>query len=74
MGALHCFKVNVDGTLTGIKAEGTLKEKLNTEECYIIVSEEYRKVYFWKGFESNVRSKFYGSRKCFDIRRQLSMN
>ncbi len=53
-----------------VKTEGALKEKLNTEECYIIVSDEYRKVYFWKGFKSNVRSKFFGIGKSVDILRQ----
>ena len=74
MGALQCFKVNVDETIIEVKTEGALKEKLNTEECYIIVSDEYRKVYFWKGFKSNVRSKFIGARVCADIRRQLGVD
>ena len=74
MGALQCFKVNVDGIITEVKTEGALKDKLNTEECYIIVSDKYRKVYFWKGFKSNVRSKFIGPRKCVDIRRQLGVD
>ena len=74
MGALQCFKVNVDGIITEVKTEGALKEKLNTEECYIIVSDEYRKIYFWKGFKSNVRAKFYGVEKSYDIRRQLGMD
>ena len=74
MGTLQCFKVNGDGTIAEIKTEGALKEKLNTEECFIIVSEEHRKVYFWKGYKSNVRSKFNGPRKCLDIRRQLGMD
>ena len=74
MGTLQCFKVNVDRTITEIKTEGALKEKLNTEECYIIVSNEYRKVYFWKGFKSNVRSKFYGIEKSADMRSQLGMD
>ena len=41
MGALQCFKVNVDETTTEIKTEGALKEKLNAEECYVIVSDKY---------------------------------
>ena len=74
MGTLQCFKVNIEGTITEIKTEGALKEKLNTEECYIIVSNEHRKVYFWKGYKSNVRSKFIGPRKCVDIRGQVGMD
>ena len=74
MGALQCFKVNVDETITEVKTEGALKEKLNTEACYIIVSDEYRKVYFWKGIKSTVRSKFFGLGKSVDIRRQLVMD
>lgn len=74
MGALQCFKVNIDETITEVKTEGALKEKLNTEECYIIVSDKYRKVYLWRGYKSTVRSKFIGSRKCVDICRQLGID
>jgi len=74
MGAVQCFKVNVDETFTEVKTEGALKEKLNSEECYVIVSDKYRKVYFWKGFKSTVRSKFIGARVCVDIRRQLGVD
>ncbi len=74
MGALQCFKVNIDETITEVKTEGALKEKFNTEECYIIVSDKYRKVYLWRGYKSTVRSKFIGSRKGVDIRRQLGVD
>ena len=44
-------------------SEGPIKDKLSSDECYVIVSDEYRKVYLWKGVNSNVRSKFIGA-KC----------
>ena len=74
MGVLQCFKVNVDETFTEVKTESALKEKLNAEECYIIVSDKYRKVYLWRGFKSTVRSKFIGARVCVDIRKQLGVD
>ena len=68
------FKINPNGTKTKIKLEGPIKEILSSEECYVIVSDEYRKVYLWKGVNSNVRSKFIGAKRSQDIRGQVGMH
>jgi len=68
------FKINPDGTTTDIMSEGPIKDKLSSEECYVIVSDEYRKVYLWKGINSNVRSKFIGAKRSQDIRGQVGMH
>jgi hypothetical protein len=67
------FKINPDGTTTEIKTEGPIKDELKTEECYVIVADEYRKVYLWKGIESNVRSKFIGAKRSQEIRGQVGL-
>jgi len=67
------FKINPDGTTTQIETEGAIKEVLKTEECYVVVADEYRKVYLWKGIESNVRSKFIGAKRSQDIRGQVGL-
>jgi hypothetical protein len=51
-----------------------LKSILSSDECYIIVSDEYRKVYLWKGKNSSVRSKFIGAKRSQDIRGQVGMH
>ena len=71
---MKCFKVNRDGTTTEVKTEGPLKDILSSEECYVIVSDEYRKVYLWKGVNSNVRYKFIGAKRSQDIRGQVGMH
>ena len=68
------FKILPDGNTEEINTEGPIKEILKTEECYIIVSDEYRKVYLWKGIGSNVRSKFIGAKRSQDIRGQVGMH
>jgi len=55
-------------------SEGPIKDKLSSDECYVIVSDEYRKVYLWKGVNSNVRSKFIGAKRSQDIRGQVGMH
>jgi hypothetical protein len=67
------FKINPDGTTTEITTEGPIKEVLKTEECYVLVADEYRKVYLWKGIESNVRSKFIGAKRSQEIRGQVGL-
>ena len=51
-----------------------LKSILSSDECYVIVSDEYRKVYLWKGKNSSVRSKFIGAKRSQDIRGQVGMH
>ena len=68
------FKILPDGNTEEIKTEGPIKDILKGEECYILVSDEYRKVYLWKGVNSNVRSKFIGAKRSQDIRGQVGMH
>jgi len=68
------FKILPDGNTEENKTEGPIKDILKTEDCYVIVSDEYRKVYLWKGIESNVRSKFIGAKRSQDIRGQVGMH
>ncbi|MFW9947301.1 MAG: hypothetical protein ACFFDX_10790 [Candidatus Odinarchaeota archaeon] len=68
------FKINMDGTTSELKTEGSIKDILKTEECYVVVSDEVRKVYLWKGVESNVRSKFIGAKRSQEIRGQVGMH
>jgi len=73
MGA-QVFLINPDGTTTEIKSEGPIKDVLKTEDCYVLVSDDVRKVYLWKGIESNVRSKFIGAKRSQEIRGQVGMH
>ena len=68
------FKINMDGTTTEITTDGSIKEILKTDECYVLVSDEFRKVYLWKGIESNVRAKFIGAKRSQEIRGQVGMH
>jgi len=72
--SIKLFKINLDGTTTNIESDDPIKEILSSEECYVIVSDEYRKVYLWKGVNSNVRSKFIGAKRSQDIRGQVGMH
>ena len=67
------FKINPDGTTSEIVTEGAIKDVLKTGECYVLVADEYRKVYLWKGIESNVRSKFIGAKRSQEIRGQVGL-
>jgi len=67
------FQINPDGTTSEVVTEGPIKDVLKTEECYVLVADEYRKVYLWKGLGSNVRSKFIGAKRSQDIRGQVGL-
>ncbi|MFW9970548.1 MAG: hypothetical protein ACFFDF_10130 [Candidatus Odinarchaeota archaeon] len=68
------FLINPDGTTTEITTEGAIKNVLKTEECYVLVADDVRKVYLWKGLKSSVRSKFIGAKRSQEIRGQIGMH
>ncbi|MFW9877819.1 MAG: hypothetical protein ACFFG0_32455 [Candidatus Thorarchaeota archaeon] len=68
------FLINQDGTTTEITAQGPIKDLLQTEECYVLVADDVRKVYLWKGLKSSVRSKFIGAKRSQEIRGQVGMH
>jgi hypothetical protein len=68
------FLIIGDGTTEELASKGQIKDILKTNECYVIVADDVRKVYLWKGVESNVRSKFIGARMSQEIRGQVGMN
>ena len=54
--------------------EGAIKDMLKTDESYVIVADEIRKVFLWKGITSSVRSKFIGAKRSQEIRGQVGMH
>ncbi len=71
---MQCFLINPDGTTTEQSTEGPIKDILKTEECYVLVADDVRKVYLWKGIKSSVRSKFIGAKRSQEIRGQVGMH
>ena len=71
---LQLFQINPDGTTTEISTNGPIKDVLSSEESYVLVSDELRKVFLWKGTRSSVRSKFIGAKRSQDIRGQVGMH
>ncbi|MFX1304788.1 MAG: hypothetical protein ACFFBV_03455 [Promethearchaeota archaeon] len=68
------FLINPDGTTTEITTEGPIKDVLKTDECYVLVADDVRKVFLWKGLKSSVRSKFIGAKRSQEIRGQVGMH
>lgn len=68
------FLINPDGTTTELTSEGPIKNILKTDECYVLVADDVRKVFLWKGVKSSVRSKFIGAKRSQEIRGQVGMH
>ncbi|MFX1389781.1 MAG: hypothetical protein ACFE9Z_06960 [Promethearchaeota archaeon] len=68
------FLINPDGTTTEITSQGPIKDVLKTDECYVLVADDVRKVFLWKGLKSSVRSKFIGAKRSQEIRGQVGMH
>jgi len=59
-----------DRTRLNIKPEG-LQNYLNPEQVLIIIREDLRRIYIWKGSKSPVRKRFISSRVAQDLQRDL---
>ena len=59
-----------DRTRLNIKPEG-LQDHLNPEQVLIIIREDLRRIYIWKGAKSPVRKRFISSRVAQDLQRDL---
>ncbi|MHA2280763.1 MAG: hypothetical protein ACXAC5_07915 [Promethearchaeota archaeon] len=71
---MQVFLINPDGTTTEQTTEGPIKDILKTDECYVLVADDVRKVFLWKGLKSSVRSKFIGAKRSQEIRGQVGMH
>ena len=69
------FLILADGTTQELSSEGgPIKNLLKTDECYVLVADDLRKVFLWKGVTSTVRSKFIGAKRSQEIRGQVGMH
>ena len=68
------FLINPDGTTTELTSDGPIKNLLKTGESYVIVADDVRRVFLWKGVKSSVRSKFIGAKRSQEIRGQVGMH
>ncbi len=69
------YDVEESGDLNEINIEPSeLQFYLDPEKVLIIVSEEVRRIYLWKGAKSSVKKRFLGSRKASEIQGELMKN
>ena len=68
------FRIENDGNTTELTTDGPIKSVLKTDQSYVIVADEVRKVFLWKGISSSVRSKFIGAKRSQEIRGQVGMH
>jgi hypothetical protein len=56
-----------------LAVKGELKTELNTERVLIIVDDDDRKIWLWKGAEAGVRKKFIAARQGQSVRSQRGL-
>ena len=69
MQIVEFFKVSPDGECLPLEA---FDQK--SDEVYIIVDHDSRKIYLWKGSEAGVRLNFIGSRTMTDKRKEVGFH
>ncbi|MFW9866895.1 MAG: hypothetical protein ACFFEN_12440 [Candidatus Thorarchaeota archaeon] len=69
------FDIEDSGDKNKIKIEKVeLNYYLHPEKTFIIVREDLRRIYLWKGAKSSVRKRFLGSRVATEIQGELMKN
>ncbi|MFW9935057.1 MAG: hypothetical protein ACFFDU_06075 [Candidatus Thorarchaeota archaeon] len=70
---LQVFDVVETGELMELTVQGELKTELNTERVLIIVDDDDKKIWLWKGTEAGVRKKFIAARQGQAVRSQRGL-
>ena len=47
------------------------KVKLNSDQCYILVADDIKTIFYWIGGRTSVRVRFIGLKKCREISNQF---
>ncbi|MFX1566626.1 MAG: hypothetical protein ACFFCH_11620 [Promethearchaeota archaeon] len=70
---LQVYDVVENGELMELTIPGQLKTELNADRVLIIVDDDDRKIWLWKGTEAGVRKKFIAARQGQAVRSQRGL-
>lgn len=70
---LQVYDVVETGELMELTIPGQLKAELGSERVLIIVDDDDRKIWLWKGVEAGVRKKFIAARQGQSVRSQRGL-
>ncbi|MHA1754005.1 MAG: hypothetical protein ACTSYR_00595 [Candidatus Odinarchaeia archaeon] len=70
---MQLYNVLNNGDLQEIKSDKPIKEHLRSNSVFIIVSDEKKKIWIWKGANAPVRQKFISARAATQIREQRGL-
>ncbi|MEM2108979.1 MAG: hypothetical protein QW327_00580 [Candidatus Odinarchaeota archaeon] len=71
---MQLFDVNDNGDLTEISDSLTIREHLKSGSVFIIVDDDKKKIWIWKGTEAPVRKKFISARAASQLREERGLN
>ena len=57
----------------GIGGDQCVRDFLSTNDVFIIVDDDSKRVWLWKGQNSRIRSKFIGAKKSQEVRGQVGL-
>jgi hypothetical protein len=70
---LQVYDVVETGEIMELSVANKLQSELNTERVLIIVDDDDRKIWLWKGAEAGVRKKFIAARQGQAVRSQRGL-
>nr|MDO8117000.1 hypothetical protein [Candidatus Sigynarchaeota archaeon] len=74
MSKIQIFSILDTGEIEEIQSEQKVAEILNTNDCYLLFSEEDKTIWLWKGIKAKIRSKFIGAKKSQELRGQVGLS
>lgn len=71
---MQLFNVQDSGDVAEITSSQTIREHLKSDSVFIIVDDDKKRIWIWKGSEAPVRKKFISARAASQIREERGLN
>ncbi|WEU39881.1 MAG: hypothetical protein OdinLCB4_005275 [Candidatus Odinarchaeum yellowstonii] len=71
---MQLFDVQDNGDVTEITGSQPIREHLKSNSVFIIVDDDKKRIWIWKGSEAPVRKKFISARAASQIREERGLN
>ncbi|MHA1409218.1 MAG: hypothetical protein ACTSQY_02655 [Candidatus Odinarchaeia archaeon] len=70
---MQLFHVLGDGELVEIKSKKTIREHLKSDSVFLVIDDDKKRIWIWKGANAPVREKFISARAATQIREERGL-
>ncbi|MHA1238339.1 MAG: hypothetical protein ACTSSJ_03720 [Candidatus Odinarchaeia archaeon] len=71
---MQLFTISDSGELEEVKNGGSIKDYLKSDKVIVVVDDEKRRIWIWKGSKASIRQKFISARAATQIRQERGLS